>query len=160
MKQSLIFFILTTLIELGLLCLIISKTLSFFPLIILLLLIFSDIGLFVITFNITCSMENWEDNKEDIHTPVLTYSEFISLFQITPQSFELRDSYIVYKYWENGYTGYRNQRVEFKTYVDYLKYKRFYIQYNKDTNKKIKAEVQQKFEDQIKLEQQKGQKNE
>ena len=126
----------------------------------MLLLIFSDIGLFVITFNITCSMENWEDNKEDIHTPVLTYSEFISLFQITPQSFELRDSYIVYKYWENGHTGYRNQRVEFKTYVDYLKYKRFYIQYNKDTNKKIKAEVQQKFEDQIKLEQQKGQKNE
>lgn len=159
MKKSLIFFILTSLIELSLLCLIISKT-FLFPLIISLLLIFSVIGLFVITFNITCSIENWETNKRDIHIPVLTYSEFISLFQTIPQSFELRDSYIVYEYWENGYTGYRNQRVEFKTYIDYLKYKRFYIQYNKDTNKKIKAEVQQKFEDQIKLEQQKGQKNE
>lgn len=158
MKKSLIFFILTSLIELGLLCLLISKTLSFFPLIITILLIFGVIGLFAITLNIACSIENWESNKEDIQIPVLTYSEFISLFQTIPQSFELRDSYIVYEYWENGYTGYRNQRVEFKTYIDYLKYKRFYIQYNKDTNKKIKAEVQQKFEDQIKLEQQKGKK--
>lgn len=159
MKQSLIFFILTSLIELSLLCLIISKT-FLFPLIITILLIFGVIGLFAITFNIACSIENWESNKEDIQIPVLTYSEFISLFQTIPQSFELRDSYIVYEYWENGYTGYRNQRVEFKTYIDYLKYKRFYIQYNKDTNKKIKAEVQQKFEDQIKLERQKGKKNE
>lgn len=157
MKQSLIFFILTSLIELSLLCLIISKT-FLFPLIITILLIFGVIGLFAITLNIACSIENWESNKEDIQIPVLTYSEFISLFQTIPQSFELRDSYIVYEYWENGYTGYRNQRVEFKTYIDYLKYKRFYIQYNKDTNKKIKAEVQQKFEDQIKLEQQKGKK--
>lgn len=159
MKQSLIFFILTTLIELGLLCLIISK-ISFFPLIITILLIFGVIGLFAITVNIAGSIEDWESGKEDIHIPVLTYSEFISLFQTIPQFFELRDSYIVYEYWENGYTGYRNQRVEFKTYIDYLKYKRFYIQYNKDTNKKIKAEVQQKFEDQIKLERQKGKKNE
>ena len=159
MKQSLIFFILTTLIEFSLLCLIISK-ISFFLLIITILLILGVIGLFVITFNITCSIEDWETNKRDIQVPVLTYAEFISLFQAIPQSFELRNSYIVYEYWENGYTGYRNQRVEFKTYIDYLKYKRFYIQYNKDTNKKIKAEVQQKFEDQIKLEQQKGKKNE
>ena len=159
MKKSLIFFILTTLIELGLLCLIISKT-FLFPLIITILLIFGVIGLFAITLNIADSIEDWENSKEDIYTPVLTYSEFISLFQTIPQSFELRDNYIVYEYWENGYTGYRNQRVEFKTYIDYLKYKRFYIQYNKDTNKKIKAEVQQKFEDQIKLEQQKEQKNE
>lgn len=157
MKKSLIFFILTTLIELSFLCLIISK-ISFFPLIITILLIFGVIGLFAITVNIAGSIEDWESSKEDIHIPVLTYSEFISLFQTIPQSFELRDSYIVYEYWENGYTGYRNQRVEFKTYIDYLKYKRFYIQYNKDTNKKIKAEVQQKFEDQIKLEQQKGKK--
>lgn len=159
MKQSLIFFILTTLIELSLLCLIISKT-FLFPLIIAILLILGVIGLFVITLNIACSIENWESDKEDVQIPVLTYSEFISLFQTIPQSFTLRDNYIVYEYWENGYTGYRNQRVEFKTYIDYLKYKRFYVQYNKDQNKKIKAEVQQKFEDQIRLEQQKGQKNE
>lgn len=157
MKKSLIFFILTSLIELSLLCLIISKT-FLFPLIITILLIFGVIGLFAITVNIAGSIEDWESGKEDIHIPVLTYSEFISLFQTIPQSFELRDSYIVYEYWENGYTGYRNQRVEFKTYIDYLKYKRFYIQHNKDTNKKIKAEVQQKFEDQIKLETAKGEK--
>ena len=159
MKKSLIFFILTTLIELSFLCLIISK-ISFFPLIITILLIFGVIGLFAITVNIAGSIEDWESSKENIHIPVLTYSEFISLFQTIPQSFTLNDNYVVYEYWENGYTGYRNQRVEFKTYIDYLKYKRFYIQYNKDINKKIKAEVQQKFEDQIKLEQQKGKKNE
>ena len=159
MKKSLIFFILTTLIELGLLCLIISKT-FLFPLIITILLIFGVIGLFAITLNIADSIEDWENSKEDIYTPVLTYSEFISLFQTMPRSFELRDNYIVYEYWENGYTGYRNQRVEFKTYIDYLKYKRFYMQYNKNQNKKIKAEVQQKFEDQIKLETVKGEKNE
>lgn len=159
MKKSLIFFILTSLIELSLLCLIISKT-FLFPLIITILLIFGVIGLFAITVNIAGSIEDWESSKEDIHIPVLTYSEFISLFQTIPQSFTLNDNYVVYEYWENGYTGYRNQRVEFKTYIDYLRYKRFYMQYNKDINKKIKAEVQQKFEDQIKLETEKGEKNE
>lgn len=157
MKESLIFFILTTLIELSFLYLIISK-ITFFPPIIAVLLIIGVIGLFFITFYITCSIEEWESNKEDIHIPVLTYSEFISLFRIEPQSFTLNGNYIVYEYWENGCIGFRNQRVEFKTYIDYLRYKRFYIQYNKDKNKKIKAEVQQKFEDQIKTV--KGKKNE
>lgn len=135
MKKSLIFFILTTLIEFSLLCLIMSK-IFLFPLVISLLLIVGVIMLFVITFRIACSIETWEDNKEDIHIPILTYFEFISLFQTVPQSFKLEDDYVVYEYWEDAYTGFRCNRVGFKTYIDYLKYKRFYIQYNKDKNKK------------------------
>lgn len=96
-----------------------------------------------LTVAINISMWEWKEIKDNCDA-WLTYAEFENLYGIMPEKFELRENDIRYNYnITTLYSGYKTKRIYFKTYLDYCKYKKFYIQYNK-TAKETKRQEQQK----------------
>lgn len=141
---SKIYFIVTVLMEIAFLILIIIKTsmlLTFMLLCVLTLII-------IINIYLTCSLDAWENTKDNA-TPELTYQEFISLFNATPERIVLKDNLILYEY-HDEYNDRFTRCVSFKTYIDFCKYKLFFRRNNKLKNKTKHIEAQKEFEKQLK----------
>ena len=141
---SKIYLIVTVLMEIAFLILIIINTsmlLTFMLLCVLTLVI-------IINIYLVRSLDAWENTKNDT-TPELTYQEFISLFNTTPERIVLKDNLILYEY-HDEYNNRFTQCVSFKTYIDFYKYKLFFRRNNKLKNKTKHIEAQKEFEKQLK----------
>ena len=140
---SKIYLIVTALIEIMFFVFVTIKVRSLLVVFILLFLLFV-----ISTLNVFwgLSIDAWENIKKS-HVPELTYTKFISLFDTIPECFTLKDNLILYKSYKDNepYT----QCVGFKTYKDYLKYKRF-LKRNAKLKKKIaQMEAQKEFESNV-----------
>lgn len=142
---SKIYLIVTVLMEITFFILIIintSKLLTMFMLLCALVLII------IINIYLVCSLNAWENTKNNT-TPELTYQEFISLFNTTPERIVLKDNLILYEY-HDEYNDRFTRSVSFKTYIDFYKYKLFFRRNNKLKNKIKHIEAQKEFEKQLK----------
>ena len=88
------------------------------------------------------------NNCKDKYDAELTYQEFDKLYDKIPEFFELRDSYVLYKYVTDNFY-YKTKQIGFKTYLDYCKYKIFYAQYEKMARKVNRQKRQKEFMDQV-----------
>lgn len=151
---TVLYYIITSLIEFELFILALVKSPTF-------LMAFLFTLLLVILFICTCFLgsyvSDWENSIKDIY-PKMTFKEFYSSFNIIPDSFELKDDGVVYyDRGSNNYIGYSTERIVFKTFIDYCKYKLFYIQYNKQIEKERRDERRKKLMEQIQKDQAKKQ---
>lgn len=140
---SKIYLIVTALIEIMFFVFVTIKVRSLLVVFILLFLLFV-----ISTLNVFwgLSIDAWENIKKS-HVPELTYINFISLFDTIPERFTLKDNLILYKCYKDNepYT----QCVGFKTYKDYLKYRRFLKRNAKLKKKMAQMEAQKEFESNV-----------
>jgi len=140
---SKIYLIVTALIEIMFFVFVMIKVRSLLVVFILLFLLFV-----ISTLNVFwgLSIDAWENIKKS-HVPELTYTKFISLFDTIPERFTLKDNLILYKCYKDNepYT----QCVGFKTYKDYLKYRRFLKRNAKLKKKMAQMEAQKEFESNV-----------
>lgn len=151
---TVLYYIITSLIEFKLFILAWVKSPTF-------LMAFLFTLLLVILFICTCFLgsyvSDWENSIKDTY-PKMTFKEFYSSFNIIPDSFELKDDGVVYyDRGSNNYIGYSTERIVFKTFIDYCKYKLFHIQYNKQIEKERRDERRKKLMEQIQKDQAKKQ---
>ena len=139
-----IYLIVTVLMEIAFFILILIKMSGLLITFVLMcvLVIISTINFFLVY-----SIGTWENTKNDT-TPELTYQEFISLFNITPERIVLKDNLILYEY-HDEYNNRFTRCVSFKTYIDFYKYKLFFRRNNKLKNKTKHIEAQKEFEKQL-----------
>ena len=140
-----IYLIVTVLMEIAFFILILIKMSGLLITFVLMcvLVIISTINFFLVY-----SIGTWENTKNDT-TPELTYQEFISLFNTTPERIVLKDNLILYEY-HDEYNDRFTRCVSFKTYIDFYKYKLFFRRNNKLKNKTKHIEAQKEFEKQLK----------
>lgn len=139
-----IYLIVTVLMEIAFFILILIKMSGLLITFVLMcvLVIISTINFFLVY-----SIGTWENTKNDT-TPELTYQEFITLFNTTPERIVLKDNLILYEY-HDEYNDRFTRCVSFKTYIDFYKYKLFFRRNNKLKNKTKHIEVQKEFEKQL-----------
>ena len=80
----------------------------------------------------------WRNNTDDSN-PNLTFRQFIHIYRVVPEKFELHQTYINY---ENSH--YYNH-VNFKTPIDYFRYRRFYENRDKYNKRMEKLNIQADF---------------
>lgn len=139
-----IYLIVTVLMEIAFFILILIKMSGLLITFVLMcvLVIISTINFFLVY-----SIGTWENTKNDT-TPELTYQEFITLFNTTPERIVLKDNLILYEY-HDEYNDRFTRCVSFKTYIDFYKYKLFFRRNNKLKNKTKHIEAQKEFEKQL-----------
>lgn len=151
---TVLYYIITSLIEFILLILAWIKSPTFLMAI---LFTFLLIILFICTCLLGFHVGNWEESIKSTY-PKMTFKEFYSSFNIIPDSFELKDDWVVYyDRGNNNYIGYSTESIVFKTFIDYCKYKLFHVQYNKQIEKERRDERRKKLMEQIQKEQAKKQ---
>ena len=139
-----IYLIVTVLMEIAFFILILIKMSSLLIAFVLMcvLVIISTINFFLVY-----SIATWENTRNNT-TPELTYQEFITLFNTTPERIILKDNLILYEY-HDEYNDRFTRCVSFKTYIDFYKYKLFFRRNNKLKNKTKHIEAQKEFEKQL-----------
>ena len=140
-----IYLIVTVLMEIAFFILILIKMSGLLITFVLMcvLVIISTINFFLVY-----SIGTWEKTKNNT-TLELTYQEFISLFNTTPERIVLKDNLILYEY-HDEYNDRFTRCVSFKTYIDFYKYKLFFRRNDKLKNKTKHIEAQKEFEKQLK----------
>lgn len=98
-----------------------------------------------LTVAINISVWVWKEISDECDVE-LTYAEFENLYSIMPEKFKLREDDIEYNYNTTTlFPGYKTKRIHFKTYLDYCKYKKFYIKYSKIAKETKRQEQQKEF---------------
>lgn len=93
----------------------------------------SVVGFFIMVahFIFCIRYANWKNDKREDWAE-LSYKEFKNLYIAMPDGFCL----------ESGWVSYNAQSIEFKTYLDYLRYKRFFKRKEKWEAKIKKMKIQ------------------
>lgn len=137
-----LYYIITGLIEFILFILSWAKSPTFLMALLFTLLI---IILFICTLFLGNYISDWEKTIKSTY-PKMTFKEFYSSFNTIPDSFELKDDWVIYyDRGNNNYIGYSTEHIVFKTFIDYCKYKLFHIQYNKQIEKEKRDERQKEL---------------
>lgn len=151
---TVLYYTITSLIEFILFVLAWAKSPTFLMAILLTLLL---VMVFICTYFLGQYVGVWEKTIKSAY-PKMTFKEFYSSFNIIPDSFELKDDWVIYyDKRSNHYIGYNTENIVFKTFIDYCKYKLFYIQYNKQIEKERRDERRKKLMEQIQKDQAKKQ---
>ena len=149
-----VYYIITSLIEFILFIFIWIKSSTFLVAILLTLLL---VMVFICTYFLGQYVSAWKKTIKGTY-PKMTFKEFYSSFNIIPDSFELKDDWVVYyDKGSNSYIGYSTESIVFKTFIDYCKYKLFHIQYNEQIKKERQNERRKKLMEQIQKDQAKKQ---
>lgn len=93
----------------------------------------------VIDVYLICGIIDWGQNRSECH-PKLTFRQFIRIYTAIPKEFTLESDRVIYKKY-----SYDSKRIDFKTPIDSLIYKKFYKKIENRDKNITKMQVQADF---------------